>query len=64
MLESNQGLGGGGTVVVEMKQDWTAVGRLWAVGRWGWAEHFLHSSVLDDFYGKKIFFKLKVTLSS
>ena len=41
--------------MVEMKQDWTAVGRLWAVGRRGWAEHFLHSSVLDDFYGKKFF---------
>ena len=31
-LESNPGLGGRGGV--EMKQDWTAVGKPWAVGRW------------------------------
>jgi len=49
---------------VETRQDWTAVGKPWAVGRRGWAEHFLPFSVLDDFYGENISFKIKITLSS
>ena len=51
-LQSNPGLGGRGGV--EIRQDWTAVGKPWAVGRRGWAERFLPFSVLDDFYGKNI----------
>jgi len=61
-LQSSPGLGGRGGV--EMRQDWTAVGKPWAVGRRGWAEHFLPFSVLDDFYGENISFKIKITLSS
>jgi len=61
-LQSSPGLGGRGGV--ETRQDWTAVGKPWAVGRRGWAEHFLPFSVLDDFYGENISFKIKITLSS